>query len=114
MYKNMLKDKEGFCSIAYQRVCNCRKYIQSVLVGHPGTRNDKHVVRTDNTVMEFWEGNGWLNSKSWITSAVNGTRIIHMGVYLICDGGYLCWPCLINPHKDAIPGSPTMQWSAKL
>ena len=27
---------------------------------------------------------------------------------------YLRWPCLVNPHKDAIPGSPTMQWSAKL
>ena len=85
-------------------------------MGHPGTRNDKHIVRTDNTVTELLEGNGWLNSKSWLTSAVNGTRRIHRGVYLlICYGGYLCWPCLINPHKDAIPGSPTMQqWSAKL
>ena len=51
MYKNMLKDKEGFCLIAYEVVCNCCKFIQSVLVGHPGTRNDKHIVRTVNTVM---------------------------------------------------------------
>ena len=65
--------------------------------------------------MDLLEGNGWLNSKSWMTSAVNGTRKMHRGVFLICDGGYLCWSCLINPHKDAIPGSPTsMQWSAKL
>ena len=110
----MFKGKDGFCSIAYEVICNCRKFIQSVSVGHPGTRNNKHIVRTDNTVMELLEGNGWLNSKSWLTSAVNGTQRIHRGVYLICHGGYLHWPCLINPHKDAITGSPTKQWSAKL
>ena len=77
MYKNMFKGKEGFCSIVYEVVCNCRKFIQSVSVGHPGTRNDKHIVRTDNTVMELLEGNGWLNTKAWITSAVNGTQRIH-------------------------------------
>ena len=43
VYKNMLKGKEGFCSIfLYEGVCNCRKFIQSVSVGHPGTRNKKH------------------------------------------------------------------------
>ena len=114
MYKNMFKGKEEFCSIAYEVLCNCRKFIQSVSVGHPGTRNDKHIVRKDNTVMELLEGTGWLNFKAWITSAMNGTRRIHRGVYLICDGGYLCWPCLINPYNDTIPGFPIMKWSAKL
>ena len=68
--------KEEFCSIAYEVVCNCRKFIPSVSVGHSaGIRNNKHIVRTDSTVMQLLEGNGWLrNSKSWITSAVNGTR----------------------------------------
>ena len=47
MYKNMFKGKEGFCSVAYEVARNCRKFIQSVSVGHPGTRNDKHIVRTD-------------------------------------------------------------------
>ena len=62
-----------------------------------------------NTVMELLEGDGWLNSKSWITSAVNGTRKLHRGVDFICNDGYLCWTCLINPQKDRIPASPTMQ-----
>ena len=47
-----------------------------------------HIVRMDNTVMELLEGNGWLDSKSWLTSAANGTQRIHRGVYPICDGGY--------------------------
>ena len=34
---NMFKGKEGFCSIAYEVVCNCRNFIQLVSVGHPGT-----------------------------------------------------------------------------
>ena len=109
--------KVGFCSIVYKVGCNFRKksIIQSVSAGHPGTRNDKHIVRTDNTVMELLEGNGWLNSRAWITSAVNETRRIHRGVYLIlCNGGYLRWPCLINPYKETIHGSPIMKWSAKL
>jgi hypothetical protein len=114
MYKNMFKGKEGCCSIAYEVVCNCRKFIQSVTVGHPGTRNDKHIVRTDNTVMDLLEGNGWLNSKAWCSTGVNGTRKLHRGVYLICDGGYHRWPVLINPYKDTIPGSAVMKFSGKL
>ena len=65
--------------------------------------------------MDLFEGNGWLNSKSWSSAGVNGTRKLHRGVYLICDGRYHRWPAiLINPHKGTIPGSPIMQWSAKL
>ena len=41
MHKKMFKGKERFCLIAYEVVCNCRKFIQSVLVGHSGTRNYK-------------------------------------------------------------------------
>ena len=44
---NMYKGKEGFPSIAYEVICSSRKFIQSVSVRHPGTRNDKHIVRTD-------------------------------------------------------------------
>ena len=101
MYKNMFKDKKRFCLVAYEVVRNCRKFIQSVSVdvGHPGTRNDKHIVRTDQTVMDLLEGNGWLNSKSWITSAVNGSRKIQRGVYLICDGRYA--PSLAVPYQSS-------------
>ena len=108
MYKNMFCGKEGFCSVAYEVVGDCRKFIQSVSVGHPGTRNDKHIVRTHQTVIDLLEGNGWLNSKSWCSTGVNGTHKLHRGVCLICDGGYHCWPVLINPYKDTIPGSAIM------
>ena len=79
---------EGFHSIAYEVICTSRKFIQSVTVGHPGTRNDKHIVRTDDNVLELLYGNGWLNSKNWQCCGPEGQTRTFRGVYLICDGGY--------------------------
>ena len=113
-YRNMYTGKEGFPSIAYEVICTARKFIQSVSVGHPGTRNDKHIVRTDDSVMQLLQGNGWLQSKGWKTVGPNGTQVQFFGVYLICDGGYHRWPCLISPVKTGVAGSPVMKWSAKV
>ena len=114
MYKNMYTGKEGFPSIAYEVICTSRKFIQSVSVGHPGTRNDKHIVRTDDSVMQLLEGNGWLQSKAWKAVGADGRNVSFFGVYLICDGGYHRWPCLISPVKTGVPGSAVMKWSAKV
>ncbi|KAI2498892.1 Plant transposon protein [Fragilaria crotonensis] len=114
MYKHMYTGKEGFPSIAYEVICTARKFIQSVSVGHPGSRNDKHIVRTDDSVMQLLEGNGWLQSKAWKAAGPDGRRVSFFGVYLICDGGYHHWPCLISPVKAGTPGSAVMQWSQKV
>ena len=113
-YMNMFKGKEGFPSIAYEIICTSRKFVQSVSCGHPGARNDKHIVRTDESVMQLLEGNGWLHSKAWRAMGPNQQVKVFKGVYLICDGGYHRWPCLVSPVKHGIAGSPTMKWSAKL
>jgi len=94
-YTNVYTGKELFPSIAYEGICTSRKFIQSVTVGHPGTRNDKHIVRTDDSVLELLYGNGWLNSKNWQCCGPEGQTRTFRGVYLICDGGYHRWPCLI-------------------
>ena len=52
-YTYLFTGKEGFASIAYKVICKSRKLIQSITVGHPGTRNDKHIVRTDATVTDL-------------------------------------------------------------
>ena len=114
-YHNMYKGKEGFPSIAYEVICTARKFIQSVTVGHPGSRNDKHIVRTDESVMQLLEGNGWLQSKAWKTVAgPHGQSKTFFGVYVICDGGYHRWPCMVSPVKTGVPGSSVMKWSAKV
>jgi hypothetical protein len=113
--QNMYKGKEGYPSIAYEVICTSRKFIQSVSGGHPGSRNDKHIVRTDETVMSLLYGNGWLQSQSWdcIVDAT-GKRKVFYGVYLICDGGYHRWPCFLYPIKSGVAGSPTGNFSAML
>jgi hypothetical protein len=113
-YTNVYTCKEGFPSIAYEVICTSRKFIQSVTVGHPGTRNDKHIVRTDDNVLELLYSNGWLNSKNWQCCGPEGQTRTFRGVYLICDGGYHRWPCLISPYKNDVPGSPAMRWSKNL
>jgi len=49
-YTNIYKGKEGYPTIAYEVICSSKKFIQSVTYGHPGSRNDKHIVRYDDTV----------------------------------------------------------------
>ena len=113
--QNMYKGKEGYPSIAYEVICTSRKFIQSVSAGHPGSRNDKHIVRTDETVMSLLYGNGWLQSQAWdcIVDAT-GKRQAFYGVYLICDGGYHRWPCFLFPIKSGAPGSPAMKCAAMI
>jgi hypothetical protein len=113
-YFNMFKGKEGFPSIAYEVICTSRKFVQSVSCGHPCSRNDKHIVRTDESVTQLLEGNGWLNSKSWRTMGPDRQIKTFTGVYLICNGVYHRWPCLVSPVKSGPAGSPTMKWSGKL
>ena len=108
--------KEGFPSIAYEVICSSRKFIQAVSPGHPGARNDKHIVRTDVAVLKFLQGNGWLHSKVWSAVLMSGAgnyQSFH-GLYLICDGGYLRWPCLVHPSKTGLAKNQTMRWSAML
>ena len=114
-HKNMYTGKEGYPSIAYEVICTSRKFIQSVSPGHPGSRNDKHIARTDTAVMELLQGNGWLHSQSWeCVIDANGRKKAFYGVYLICDGGYHRWPCFVYPLKTGVPGSPAMKCAAMI
>ena len=109
----MYSGKEGYPSLAYEVICTTRKFIQSVSCGHPGSRNDKHIAKTDPSVMQFMDKNGWLNSKAWHTFGENGRKSF-FGAYLICNGGYHAWPCLMFPSKNGMPNSPEMRWSENL
>ena len=112
-HKNMSLGKEGYPSVAYEVICTCRKFIQSVSCGHPRTRNDKHIAKTDHLIMQLLDNNGWLNSKAWHTIGPNGKRTF-FGAYLICDRGYHAWPCLMSPSNMGLPNSPEMRWTKNL
>ena len=111
---NLYTGKEDFPFVAYEVICTARKFIQSVFVGHPGSRNDKHIVKADETVLDFLEGNNWMNSRACRCLGANNNAVTFVGMHLICDGGYHQWPCLVSPVKRGAPGSPTIKWSAKI
>ena len=68
------------------------------------------IVKTDDSVMKLLDNNGWLNSKAWRCVGPDGYKTFFSS-YLICDGGYHDWPCLMSPSKHGIPNSPEMRWS---
>jgi Plant transposon protein len=112
-WKNLFKGKEKYPSVAYEVVCTSRKFIQSVSPGHPGSRNDKHIARTDPAIMNLLNPNHWLSRKTWeVTDDAEGGKRVYHGCYLLCDGGYHRWPCLCFPIKTGLPGSNQRKWSA--
>ena len=50
-YLNVYKGKEGYRSITNEVIFMFLKFIQAVTIGHPGSRNDTHIVWTDGYVM---------------------------------------------------------------
>jgi hypothetical protein len=113
MSKNLFKGKELHPSVAYELVCTARKFIQSVSSGHPGSRNNKHIARTDPAIMNLLVQNHWLASMQWtVTTDANGVKKMFRGSYPLCDGGYHRWPCLVFTIKSGVlPGSTARKLS---
>ena len=47
----------------------------------------------------------------WWSYASDGSSILHVGTYLICDGGYHKWQELIPPYKNQVDGTDQKRWS---
>mmetsp|Transcript_11517 Transcript_11517/g.21528 ORF Transcript_11517/g.21528 Transcript_11517/m.21528 type:complete len:181 (+) Transcript_11517:298-840(+) len=52
----------------------------------------------------------FLRNLRWTLVARDGTHKNHHGAYLICDGGYNEWACLMPPYKHQLPGSGLERW----
>ena len=48
----------------------------------------------------------WYREVEWKWFDEHGNEETAIGIYLICDGGYLCWPELIFPYKH----EPASSW----
>jgi hypothetical protein len=99
---NLYKGKEGYPSVGYQVVCSARRFIQPVGSGSPGTHNDKTTIKYDHTIKRLRTGSSRLCCKVWYTRKADGSSVKFCGLYFICDGGYLRWPCLICPINDLV------------
>jgi hypothetical protein len=98
-WRPLFVGKEGFPTIVFQVTCDNHHKIQAVSQGHPGARNDKTIVKLDDAVATLKSKNSWLGSMPWILTIASGMKKM-FGYYLICDGGYLRWPCLVTGLND--------------
>ena len=94
---NRCKGKEGYPSVCFEVITGYDRQVLGVSSVHFGTRNDQHIIRTDETVSLICTG--WYKNIKW--SCYDGFGNLHedCGIYLICDGGYLRWPQLVCPYK---------------
>ena len=95
--KNRCTGKENYPTLSFEVISDNYPCILGVSSIQFGTRNDQHIVKLDENVDRI--KNGWYKDVCWNRFDTNGNVHRSRGVYLICDGGYLRWPCLICPFK---------------
>ena len=129
--------KEGFPTLAFEVSSDHTKRILSCSQYFWGSINDKTISLMDPVFDAFRKPDGMYTNYSWTTSYFDdnnnnntsntndsntSSRLSklklrkplfkkHTGLYLICDGGYHKWPCMMNPYHVQIPGSKEERWS---
>lgn len=109
---NRCKGKEAYPTVAFQVISGFDREILGVSSVQFGTRNDKHIVKLDKNVANIRDK--WYKTVKWDFYDSNGQIHTAVGVYLICDGGYLRWPILICPYKSAHKASLEGYFSTNL
>jgi Plant transposon protein. len=80
-----------------------------------GTYNDKTIARIDCPLFDlFCNDDSPLKGLNWTTKTSDGGEKRHRGGYLICDGKYHEWGCLISPYKHQLPGTALEAWSKSI
>ena len=94
---NRCKGMEGYPSVCFEVITGYYCQVLGVSSVHFGTRNDQHIVRTDETVNLVCTG--WYKNVKWNCVDEFGNDQEDCGIYLISDGSYLRWPQLVCPYK---------------
>jgi hypothetical protein len=109
---SVCKGKDNVPTLAFQVVCSHTKKIMHVSDFFWGTYNDKTIARIDPLFDLFRDDESPLKNLRWKSNKRhNAEEKVHRGAYLICDGGYHEWACLVSPYKHQLPGSALEKWS---
>jgi hypothetical protein len=98
--RSMHKGKEGYPTLSYEVTVDHTKKIIAATQGHPGTRNDKTIVKYDSFVTSIHDGKLYADVE-YTLKTKDGVDIVEKGLYLIVDGGYHKWRCLQCPFKHS-------------
>ena len=107
--------KEKGPTLVFEVAGNHRRRIMHVSQFFWGTVNDKNISRVDNLFRLFREPGQFLSDCVWEWRE-QGTGTLHQerGAYMISDGGYNAWRCLVSPYKHQLEGTDEYRWSKRV
>ena len=111
--RNVHKGKEGYPTRSYEVTVNHRRRILAATKGFFGSYNDKTIVRYDGFVTAIHEKELYADVE-YILHDKDGNPIRMKGLYLLCDGGYHKWRCLVCLFKHADGDTARFNWSKML
>jgi hypothetical protein len=95
-FTNLASGKEGKPSLAFQVVVSHGRRILNVNNAEFGSYNDKTISRIDPFVKDIMNGVKY-NDVKYNMYTSDGVSHEVNGIHLICDGGYLKLPSMIDP-----------------
>ncbi|KAL7462574.1 hypothetical protein ACHAXS_002959 [Conticribra weissflogii] len=104
---NRCKGKESFPLLAREVISGFNQEILGMSSVQFSTRNDKHIDKLDDNV-------AGIRDVEWDYYDKHSNHKTSVGIYLVCDSGYLRWPILICPYKHAKCTSPEVFFSDNL
>lgn len=104
--------KEGFATLAYQATVNHNGKCLHITLSHPGSRNDKSIIKLDDYMMAIKNKN-ILHDCEWEYFDEHGGVHKMRGAWTITDNGYHQWRMLQCPIKAAHTANE-IDWSVRL
>ncbi|CAM9755850.1 unnamed protein product [Discosporangium mesarthrocarpum] len=111
MVDRSYKGKGAFLTLAHEVTIDHSMGVLGATCGFPGARNDQTIFRYDDTVVQVRTNKRFTDLKYTLFDA-DGNEFTHRGAYLIIDGGYRQWRCLMAPYK-ANRNEDQLRWSKR-
>ena len=97
---NLCKGKEGYQTIAFNVTVDHNRLIMASSRIFLGTFNDKSIVKFDKYATNLHEKRSFTDV-TYNLFTDNGEEVERHDPYIIVDGGYLNWPCLMTMFKSS-------------
>lgn len=94
---NECKGKYQWPTLAIEAIVDHNRRFMSISPAFPGANNDINIAYADKTLQKIV--GGLYHNYDFVVHTAEGDRRVQ-GLYLITDGGYIEWRCLMYPEKD--------------
>jgi hypothetical protein len=112
-WRSFFAGKEKVPTIAYNVTANHRRFIHGVTAGHPGTRNDKTISWFDKLIQDVRTDPFYKNLQFRLMDK-DGQLNVHVGGWVLCDGGYHRWREMQCPLKPTeLSDLDELAWSKR-